>query len=216
MASNGMRTVTRLLTPILALLTPGCHLVVGDFDTESSGECVDGQFTCTLDLLERCVDQTWVTEQTCGRPELCSAGEGRCQACAINETRCLDQRLELCNATLDGWTLLTECAAPLTCDATLSSCVACRAGSARCTSDGITLQTCSVNAQTWTTDSCGSQGCVDEPEDCDYCLDCAPEGRWVCSPCGKVLRCEGAQWRVVEDCLDVNQCVVQGSGGYCI
>jgi hypothetical protein len=216
MTRNGVRVVGRLVGSCLVLVSSGCHLVVGDFETESgAGGCVEGAFSCDGATLQQCTDQVWVPFQVCSQPELCLATDGRCQECGPGQHRCTGQRLEQCNSTLDGWALVEDCASDLVCDETSASCVTCRAGTARCASDGVTLETCNVNASNWTSDAC-TAGCVDEVDDCDYCGDCAFEGRWVCSPCGKVLHCVGGAWRVDKDCARVDRCVVDDSGGYCL
>ena len=199
---------------ILSLFGSGCHLLVGDFEIEEAA-CADGTFSCAGVTLQQCSNRTWVPLQECNRADLCAAEEGRCRECSAGDFRCQGQLLEQCNATLDGWDTNQQCDPALLCDADAGRCVTCKSRTARCTTDGAAVETC-VGESGWTSDNCGTLGCVDEPGDCDYCRDCAPEGRLVCSPCGKVLRCEGAQWRAVEDCLVVDQCVTSGSSWYCM
>ncbi len=219
MTRNRVRTAARLVAPIWLLLGAGCHLLAGDFETEGAGGrdavCEEESFACDGATLQQCTNQEWVSIQVCNQPELCLADEGRCQECSAGEHRCVGQRLEQCNVSLDGWTLVIDCDPSFVCDDVAADCVTCKAGSARCASDGVTLETCNVSASGWTSDTC-ALGCVDEPDDCDYCSDCAPDGRWVCSPCGKVLQCQGGAWRFDQDCLHVEQCIIDGTGGYCI
>ncbi|HOU89871.1 MAG TPA: hypothetical protein PLU22_02435 [Polyangiaceae bacterium] len=206
----------------LLLASVGCHLVWGDFEAAKEGTsanptCTEGHFTCDdAGGLQQCRNATWTPFAACGRPEWCLASEGRCRVCEPGSFACEAQQLLQCSAAGDAWAPFQSCPASLVCDAVNGACATCRAGAAHCTSDRLALETCNTSASSWTLENCGTSGCVDEPDDCDYCGDCAPEGRWVCSPCGKVLRCEGSQWREVANCGRPETCVVEASSGYCV
>lgn len=206
----------------LLLVSVGCHLVWGDFeaakgDPPAGATCTEGLFTCDdAGALLQCRDAAWTPFAVCGRPDWCLASEGRCRVCEPGRFGCEAQQLLQCSAAGDAWMPLQVCPASLVCDAASGTCAACRAGAAHCTSDGLALETCNPGASGWTLENCGIGGCVDEPDDCDYCSNCAPEGRWVCSPCGKVLLCEGSQWRELASCGRAELCVVDTSSGYCL
>lgn len=206
---------------LLMLPTGGCHLLWGDFETTEEARpdrvCTEGTFACGEDgTLQECRDATWAFLEVCEEPDWCRQDEGRCLVCKPGTRRCDPHRLLQCSDAGDAWVPVLECPAPLVCDEMSASCATCSAGAARCTSDGLALETCNTSASGWTLDNCGAGGCADEPNDCDYCSNCAPDGHWVCSPCGKVLYCEGSQWRVTVDCGRVEECVVDSTSGYCI
>jgi len=214
------RVAAVALPPLL--IGVGCHLVWGDFEVAEGvapavPSCTEGLFICDdAGALQQCRGAAWTPVAECGRPEWCLASEGRCRVCEPGSYACEAQQLLQCSAAGDGWVSVELCPAPLVCDALNGACATCRAGAAHCTADRLALEACNVGASGWTLEPCGSGGCVDELDDCDYCGDCAPDGRWVCSPCGKVLRCEGSLWRELANCGRAELCVVETSTGYCV
>jgi hypothetical protein len=221
LAGAGRRGRVAAAALLLWPLSAGCHLVLGDFETTtseatSSPSCEEGAFACdSVGTLQQCQNATWVVVAVCEHPAWCREDPGRCQVCEPDSYACEAQQLRQCDATGDAWIPLTDCSAPLVCDETLASCATCKVGSARCDSDGVTIETCNARGTDWLSAGCGAGVCWDEPGDCDYCTSCNDPGRWVCSPCGKVLHCVGAEWVVTDDCGAARQCVIDASGGYC-
>jgi hypothetical protein len=205
-----------VLVGSLTLVFPSasCHLWLDDFEA-ADALCAEGAFACDGRSLQICLDGAWTASEVCDESDLCHEDWGRCLQCKPDTYRCDGQQLQRCARAGDGWTEIVECAEPLVCNDETATCVTCLAGTARCLADATALGTCNSNASGWSSITFGATGCVDEPGDCDYCSNCSDEGRWVCSPCGKVLHCEDSVWHVIVDCLRVEQCVVDSSSGYC-
>ena len=214
--------IARVAGLVVAISSAGCHMVFGDFEVVEQGTggggatCQTGDFRCNGAMLQSCSQGIWTDFQACPQPEYCLAAEGRCQICKAGGHRCDGQILQECNAAEDGWTTVLECETDLVCDEDEQECVTCKKGSARCFDDLTGLETCNANQSGWTTERCGAEGCVNETGDCDYCAGCSPEGKWRCSPCGKVLQCKGGRWEEQNDCQRVGLCIVDSSGAaYC-
>jgi hypothetical protein len=65
--------------------------------------------------------------QTCASSAQCDAPAQACDVCAAGQHQCSGTVLQVCNATLNGWTSVVDC----------SDAGACNAGSAQCVDAGV-------------------------------------------------------------------------------
>lgn len=209
MACNSARTA---LTPMGAPCTQSC---IDSGLADYCGACVVGSRQCNTGntrLLTCAGTGAFDTGVACPFGCLVKAGDDACApTCTPGTYRCASttggagDRLEVCNANGDGWTLEEACGAGL-CDAAGSECNDCTAGQFSCSAG--TLRDCDANGQwrnavnncegnsavrtcngnTLVQTACGvGQTCDETANECD---DCSGTSTFSCSA-GTLRQCDG-------------------------
>ena len=136
--------------------------------------------------------------------------------CRVGELRCRDNKVEICNNTLTGWTLQRNCASSsLVCAPEPEPhCVAdqvCQPGAVVC--NGTTVLTCSVTGMGYDETECGLRTYCTLPSGTCRCR----AGSYRCNQ-NRVEQCNGTGtgWAITDNCGASSECVCESDDGlYC-
>ncbi len=193
----------------------GCNPSTGRCNPEP---CTENTYRCNDNNLQKCVSQTWTTEQECGNLS-CNDSTRTCEAktnpsgCTNNTYRCNDNDLEFCEN--NTWTLKQACG-DLLCDEFLEECFdenekVC---TVHCDYNDLTLITCDEdNNEIYTecTVGCVNAECIDNscaantPSSCRTTKErrICENGHYTTKPCEDGTLCvdgECVQTTSVDDC----------------
>jgi hypothetical protein len=173
--------------------------------------CTPGDQVCSGADLLRCGAAGFELVATCGAPELCDSGAGRCQPpeChAIGAVRCVTIKdltsLEECGP--DGrWTAREACETSALCSASAARCLApaCQLGATRCL--GAVHQVCSEDLTRWVADQTCVSGQTCTPAGCEP-AGCV-EGDYRCN-LASLERCVAGAWVAQNRCATAALCNV--------
>ena len=141
---------------------------------------------CDAGIMHLCnADGVSESQQDCTSEALCLAGVAT-RTCAMcrpgSDRRCVDTRLERCNADGTGYELGKECATAALCNEVADDCTTAACSPTRKACNGRTLQRCNADQTALEFDAtCDSEDLCDEANgECDICspgaLSCAGDG----------------------------------------
>ncbi len=163
-----------------------------------SDPCEPGAVRCNGLGLEECRSRIegWTRIDTCDTAGLCTqsaaANRRTCDepACALNQHRCVGQRLEVCTVDRNAFSLVSTCAAGQICDAPNRQCDVCSPSSVDC--EGDLFARCSANGQEETNTQCGVGLCSEAGPNIG-CLRCPVANAFRCDNLGSLFQCASNQ-----------------------
>ena len=195
----------------LGLCLSALLLASGCADSESSGDCKEGAYSCVSNVLNKCDgDGVWQKQTECGALETCSETLGRCipnadiNKCEVNSFACVGQDLNKCDDK-GNWIKQTTCSPDQMCNKDAGRCDPksdnkCTENSYSC--EGKVLKKCDAQGNWIAEDTCEANETCNKDAGACQCI----ENSYSCD--GKVLKqCDNAgAWQTVHTCNDNETC----------